>query len=98
MLLITCCVLAQYGTFCITTVLAITKQKNPLFALQLWQYYLCFFVHVIFYQCAELPSQRAFLNQVLFNETILAVIGAGCTAATKPIAEISNYWGLSMVT
>ena len=58
----------------------------------------CFILYVFhLLQCAELPSQRAFLNQVLFNETIIAVIGAGCTAATKPIAEISNYWGLSMV-
>ena len=42
-------------------------------------------------------SQAEFLNQVLFNTTIIAVIGAGCSAATIPIAEISPYFGLSQV-
>ena len=53
----------------------------------------------ISYQCHGVTALREFFGRLSDRQTqYLAVVGAGCSPATEPIAEIVNYYNIPMVS
>ena len=54
-----------------------------------------FFEHV---QCNRTVAFSALFNQVFVEPTKLALIGSGCSVATEPSAEISQFYNITQVS
>lgn len=38
------------------------------------------------------------MNEIIHSTNNLALIGCGCSIATEPVAEISNFWNITHVS
>ena len=48
-------------------------------------------------QCNRTIAFSAFFDQVLRGPTKVALIGSGCSVATEPTAEVSQFYNLTQV-
>lgn len=48
-------------------------------------------------QCSLVPALDQFIKQISEPPTKVAAIGAGCSLATEPTAQISHYWQIPQV-
>ena len=49
-------------------------------------------------QCNHSVALKSFFHQVVWNEPVkLALIGAGCSVATEPTADISHFYNITQV-
>ena len=48
-------------------------------------------------QCSLVQALDQFIKQISEPPTKVAAIGAGCSLATEPTAEISHYWQIPQV-
>ncbi len=54
---------------------------------------------IVYYQCNGITALRQFFDKLRDRQTqYIAVVGAGCSPATEPIAEIVNYYNMPMVS
>ena len=49
-------------------------------------------------QCNDTVSLESFFQQILHEPTKIALIGAGCSVATEPVASISDYYNITQVS
>ena len=50
-------------------------------------------------QCNGITALRQFFSKLRDRQTqYIAVVGAGCSPATEPVAEIVNYYNMPMVS
>ena len=52
-------------------------------------------------QCQALASIRGFFDQILLSSDenpIVMMIGADCSVATEPVAELTPHWNIVQVT
>ena len=49
-------------------------------------------------QCNRTVASKAFLEQMLNRPTKIALIGAGCSVASEPTAELSSYFNITQVS
>ena len=52
----------------------------------------------IILQCNRTIAFNALFNQMLLGPTKVALIGSGCSVATEPTAEVSQYYNLTQVS
>ena len=50
-------------------------------------------------QCQALPSTRGFIDQIFSSSTEnqIMMIGADCSVATEPVAELTPHWNIVQV-
>ena len=48
-------------------------------------------------QCGAGPSVRSFIDQIFEEPTKIMIVGADCSPATEPIAELAPFWNLVQV-
>ena len=53
---------------------------------------------IFLFQCNDSVATKAFLEQLLNGPAKLALIGAGCSLATEPVAELSSYFNITHVS
>ena len=59
--------------------------------------YICYYI----FQCDGAASARSFIGQIFsseFETPQIMLIGADCSVATEPVAEISHNWNLVQVS
>ena len=52
-----------------------------------------------FPQCLALPATRSFIDQIFSTsaDNQILMIGAGCSVATEPVAELTPFWNIVQV-
>ena len=48
-------------------------------------------------QCNRMIAFNALFNQMLLEPTKVALIGSGCSVATEPTAEVSQFYNITQV-
>ena len=50
-------------------------------------------------QCLALQATRSFIDQIFSTsaDTQIIMIGAGCSVATEPVAELAPFWNIVQV-
>ena len=55
-------------------------------------------MYFMYAQCNRTLSLDALYFQILREPKKLAIIGAGCSVATEPTAEVSHYYNITQVS
>ena len=55
------------------------------------------FTFILYLQCNRTVSLKALHSQLFHEPKKLAVVGAGCSVATEPTAEISHFYNITQV-
>ena len=53
--------------------------------------------HIMHAQCNRTIAFNALFNQMLLEPTKVALIGSGCSVATEPTAEVSQFYNVTQV-